>query len=235
VATSTDVIRHATVEPGGTAIFEFRVDRADRTDLGVWRRVPGAPAAERVLPPLAPDAAFGPTWLTELGWSTDGRRLVVSSCAEVACRVRILDLDGGRVRTVADPRNGSVVGLAGDALVVRGACRGLPCPVARVDVVTGRRAPLDDVAGSVELRRDASGRPVVVVEGLEGPRATRVVDATSGDVGRPVVGPFAPVLGTRPELAVELPPGWFTVADPTGPQARRFDDPTLRRLEEVAP
>ena len=51
VATSTDVIRHATVEPGGATLYEFRVGRADRTDLGVWRRAAGARTAERVLPP----------------------------------------------------------------------------------------------------------------------------------------------------------------------------------------
>jgi len=235
IATSTDVIRHATVVPGGSALYEFRVGRVDRADLGVWRRVPGGREAERVLPPLEPDAAFGRTWLTELGWSTDGRRLWVSSCAEVACRVRILDLDDGSVRTIADPLIGSVVGLVDDALVVRGACRGLPCPVLRIDLATGRPAVLDATAGAAELRRDVGGRPVVVLDRIDGSSAPRVIPAAEGDVTTTVVGPASRVLGSRPEFGVELPPGWFTVADPTGPLTRRFDDPTLRRLEEVAP
>ena len=138
------------------------------------------------------------------------------------------------MRTIADPRVGSVVGLVDDALVVRGACRGLPCPVLRIDLPSGRPAVLEEAAGAVELRRDAGGRPVVVMD-LPGGRGPRAVDPVDDGVSLAIPGPDAGVLGSRPEFAVELPPGWFTVADPSGPLARRFDDPTTRRLEEVDP
>ena len=233
-ATSPDVIRHATVEPAGQTLYEFRIRRADRMDLGVWRRAAGGRTAERVLPPVGADAAFGPTWLTELGWSTDGRRLTVSSCGEVACRMRVLDLEDGSVQTIADPGVGSVVGLVDDALIVRGACRGLPCPLLRIDLPTGRPAVLHEAAGAVELRRDAGGRPVVVVDPSDG-RGPRAIDPVTAEVRPPMPGLDAGVLGSRPEFAVELPPGWFTVADASGPLARRFDDPATRRLEEVEP
>ena len=52
--------------PDGSTLYEFRVRRADRADLGVWRRIPGAATAERVFGRSPPDAAFGRTWLTEL-------------------------------------------------------------------------------------------------------------------------------------------------------------------------
>ena len=172
--------------PAAPTLYEFRVGRADRADLGVWRRVAGDRTAERVLPPLGADAAFGRTWLTELGWSTDGRRLTVSSCAEVACRVRVLDLDDGSVRAVADPpararswvwsmtRSSSAAPVAGSPAPSSGS--------------TCRRAALrcsTTAAGAVELRRDADGRPVVVMDRPDGrgPLAVDPVDgeATSGE------------------------------------------------------
>jgi hypothetical protein len=50
--------------------------------------------------------------------------------------------------TIADPDVGPLVGLAGDQLVARGACRGLPCPIVSVDVRDGGRASLVDAAGA---------------------------------------------------------------------------------------
>ena len=101
---SRDVIRTATLAPDGTSLFEFRVDRQTRADLGVWRRaLDGSAAPARVLAPIAADARFGPTWTTDLVWSEDGGTLAVQSCGEISCRVRILDPRDGGVRLVADP------------------------------------------------------------------------------------------------------------------------------------
>ena len=56
VATERDVIRRATIDPAGGAIYEMRVDRATRADLGIWRRgLDGAAPAERILDPIGPD------------------------------------------------------------------------------------------------------------------------------------------------------------------------------------
>ena len=111
---------------------------------------------------MPPDPAFGRTWLTELRWADDGRRLVVSSCAEVACRFRVLDPTIGAVETVADPQLGSLVGMVDDALVVRGACRGLPCPVMRIDLGRDGVTVLDHTAGGATIVRDP------VVDGRRG-------------------------------------------------------------------
>src|SRR5438093_6441996 len=126
---SADVVRRATIAPDGQSIIEFRVDRRSRADLGVWRRPLAGPGPEtRILGPIEPDQRFGPTWLTELSWSDDGALLAVSSCGEVACRVRWLDLGSGASGSVADPTVGDVIGIGGDLLVAHGSCRGLPCP-----------------------------------------------------------------------------------------------------------
>jgi hypothetical protein len=99
VASSTDVIRNGIVAADGVSIVESRVDRRTRADLGVWRRPLDAGAPVRVLPPIGPDARFGPTWLTDLAWSDDDTTLVVGSCGETACRYRLVaGLGGGRDR-----------------------------------------------------------------------------------------------------------------------------------------
>ena len=78
VGISADVVRTATVAPNGATVYEFRVDRRTRADLGVWRRpLDGSAGPSRVLPPIAPDDRFGPTWITGFIWSEDGRSLAV--------------------------------------------------------------------------------------------------------------------------------------------------------------
>ncbi len=103
---SRDVIRTATLASDGTSLFEFRVDRQTRADLGVWRRaLDGSTAPARVLAPIAADGRFGPTWTTDLVWSEDGQTLAVQSCGEIACRVRIVD--PRRRRRAASRRSGA--------------------------------------------------------------------------------------------------------------------------------
>jgi hypothetical protein len=227
LAEASDVVRTATLAPDGTSLFEFRVDRQTRTDLGVWRRaLDGSAAPSRVLAPIAADARFGPTWITDFVWSEDGRSLAVQSCGEVACRVRILEPLGGRVRLVANPALADVVGLDGDRLVAHGACRGLPCPLVSIDVVTGSSLVLDPAAGQAVLSRDADGRTVVVHEvgvggdqlrlvGLDG-RGSQLLD---GDPeGRLVVaGP------ARSGSGAEHAPGWLLF----GPDGRLPIDGSL--------
>jgi hypothetical protein len=185
-AASSDIVRGAVLAPDGRSWFEHRLRREDRADLGVWRRDAPDDPGRRVLPPLAPDERFGITWSTRLGWDVDGRRLVVQTCGEVACRTRILDPETGGVQAVSDPELGASVGLVGDALVVRGACRGLPCPVVAVDVDDGSRRSLSDGAGLATVVAAGQGDAFVVVE--TDPtggrlRALDVDDGTPVDLG----------------------------------------------------
>ena len=172
--------------------YEFRVRRVDPRGPGRVAPVPRRPrrpsACCRRSPPTR---RFGRTWPTELGWSD--RR--ASARGRVLRRGR-LPRPHARPTTgaVADrrrPELGIVVGLVDDALVVRGACRGLPCPRPAHrprDRATGRCST--PPAGAVELRRDAGGRPVVVLDRLDGRRWPRwVIDAVAGVAdGASVVG-----------------------------------------------
>jgi hypothetical protein len=163
IGSSTDVIRNGLLAGDGRSIIESRVDRRTRADLGIWRRPLDGGAPTPVLPPIAPDERFGPTWVTELAWSDDGSTLVVGSCGETACRYRLVP-PRGAVTTVADASVGSLVGVADDRLVARQACRGLPCPIVSLDIRGGGPDSLADAAGRAVLARDTSGRSVVVYE-----------------------------------------------------------------------
>jgi hypothetical protein len=196
VATTGDVIRHATLSPDGRSVVEVRVDRRTRSDLGVWRRPLDGAKAIRLLGAIAPDPRFGPTWLTQLAWSDEGDTLIVESCGEVACRYRLIDATSRGVRPVSDPTVGDLVGLVAGRLVVHGACRGLPCPLLSVDPSGGPSLVLDDGAGQAVLARDDTGRPVVVHEiGADGHAVRAVAPDGSGssvlelgDDGRRLVG-----------------------------------------------
>lgn len=201
------VVRRAVLGPDRDAMVTYRVDRQTRADRGVWsQRLAGGPA-RRILGPLPADARFGRTWATELAWSDDGS-LVVASCAEVACRFRIVPGAGGRPMTVADPLLGDLVGVTGGRLIARGACRGTPCPVFAVDVATGRRRTLDGAAGSAALARDARGRPIVVVEhGPAGVLAIGLDGHVRGALGEPLGDARVVPPPWRADGAVELAPG----------------------------
>jgi hypothetical protein len=217
---SDAVVRRATISPDGTALIEFRVDRASRADLGIWRRpLDGRGALERILPPIEPDDRFGPTWLTELSWSDDGGLLAVQSCGEVACRVRWLELHTGVGGAVSDPSLGGLVGMTRDRLVAHGACRGLPCPVRSVRLTDGSLSTIVLSAGQAVLARDGDRRPVVVYErdadghaigsiGLDGTGERPVPVDRAGR--RLVAGP------AWAGGAAEVPAGWIAL----GPEGR---------------
>jgi hypothetical protein len=177
------------MHPDGRSIVESRVDRRTRADLGVWRRPLDGEEATQILPPIALDARFGPTWITLLDWSEDGESLVVGSCGEVACRYRVIPADGGPVAEVADPGMGSLVGLAGGRLIAHEACRGLPCPLVSTDLVGGDVIVLDPAAGAAVLARDEDGRSVVVHEAADGAlRSVRPDGADPHDLPAPPAG-----------------------------------------------
>lgn len=230
VGDSSDVIRRAVVEPGATAIVEYRVDRATRADLGVWRRPMDGGAATRILPPIEPDGEFGITWSTEMAWSTGGDRLVVQSCGERACRSRVLG-PRGDIALVADPDQGSLVGLDGDRLVTLGACPGLPCALRSTDLATGMSDVLHGKSGIARLVSDVRGQTRIVHEVRDGSTRLRSV---LPDGNEPLdLGPLSPPDGL-------LAPGEMSGSDaetapgeiPLGPDGRVATD-GVHLLEEV--
>lgn len=231
---SSEVVRTATLAPDGATLFEHRVDRGTRADLGIWQRpLDGSTPPTRFLPPIVADARFGPTWLTDLAWSEDGRTLTVQSCGEIACRFRLIDPLAGAVRLVADPGFGDLVGLTGDRLVVHGACRGLPCPLLSLDLGDDTIVVIDHAAGQAVLSHD-QGRPVVVHEvGAAGDRLRVVgldgsvpqVLAADPDGRRLVPG------AARSAGATERVPGWVLF----GPDGRLPVDGSVRPVLRHVP
>jgi hypothetical protein len=247
VATSGDVIRRATLTPDGEAIYEFRVDRVTRADLGVWRRDlrrPGSPS--RVLAPIPADPRFGRTWATEFTWSVDGQRLAVQSCGEVACRTRILDPLTGRTQIVNDPGLGPIVGLTRDGVVMHSACRGLPCPLVSVGLLDGARVVLDSSAGHAALAVDAQRQPRIVHELQGATPGLRSVRLDGTDARRLAADPSGMRLvpgGIGAARGVEAGPEWLTFTrEPaatgdtaSAPRLRHPTDEPALTLGEVFP
>jgi hypothetical protein len=129
VGETDDVVRSALVSLDGTAVWEHRVARAAREDLGIWRRPLDGRPATRQLRGAPADARYGRTFATELRWTPDGA-LAATTCGESACRTRIMDEAGGPVTTVGP--TGPVLGAGGDGTVVAyRVCGGFPCAIER--------------------------------------------------------------------------------------------------------
>ncbi len=235
IATERNVIRRATVDRSGSAVYEMRVDRTTRADLGVWLQpIGGGLPARQVLSAPASDDRFGQTWTTELTWDLDGDRLAVQSCGDVACRTRIVDPAGGSTVMLDAPDLGNLVGLDGDRLVTYGACRGLPCPIVSTDLGSGTRTVLDPAAGPAVVVDTADGARLVdeVLVGDE--RALRSVPIGGGDTVD--LGPIPDGLALEPDetfagSATELPAGWVLLV----PDGRMPADgsSTISRLRHV--
>ena len=211
-----DVIRRATIDADGTRLYEMRVDRRTRADLGIWlRSLAGDTEPVQVLPPIADDERFGRTFSTELSWSLDGSRLAVQSCGELACRTRVVDSASGSVATLDQPGFGTLVGIEGDTLVSYAACRGLPCPIVAVDLERGSITTVTDAAVAAVLVATTSG-PRVVHEQFSGPavglRATTLDGSSALELGMLEedlrLVPSAGMAGA----ATVVPEGWVTLA-----------------------
>lgn len=247
IAVTADVVRTALLSGDGEVILEHRVRRTDRADLGIWRRTTADGATHRILAPVERDDRFGVTFLTHLQWATDGRHLGIASCGEAACRLRVLDTIAGSIRTVADPDLGELVGLSADRAAMRGACRGLPCPILGVELDGGDVSVLAASAGTADLVVDDAGRAVVAFE-HDGPGGQLSVVPLGG------VEPATQTIDLPDDLhitdhdavvAVDLPPGWILLARPGAPddaaawirdaRVRRLADGAIRPLDEVSP
>ncbi len=189
VAEAADVVRRAILSIDGGAIYESRVDRETREDLGIWQReLAASTQARQLLGPPPVDPRFGPTWSTTLALDSTGSRLVVSSCGAGACRHRIADLATGEVFIHADPDVGELVGLAGDVVYARAACPGLPCPILKLasDAEPRVVAPAADLAtlvtgpeGAHLVAEAPGGERVEVIDPVDG-RVLHVVPLEPG-------------------------------------------------------
>jgi hypothetical protein len=245
-ATEVDVVRRATIDPTGQTIYEMRVDRATRADLGIWSRpIDGSQPAVRILEPIDPDDRFGPTFSTEFAWDLSGGGLAIQSCGEMACRTRVVDPDGG-MRTVVDPDLGTLVGLDGDRLVTYAACAGFPCPVVSTDLSSGARSTLADAAAVAILTATPDGSRLVhevVTESGSSLRSVSLDGSSVADLGQLPAGlrlhATSEIAGTGTRVA----PGWVLLTPearipdigPNGQtQLRQVQDGTTVQFDEVA-
>jgi len=210
MADEAAVIRSAVLARDGRSVYEHRVDRGSRADLGVWRRTLGAEGAAagtpvRVLPGLPADTVHGRTFTTELLVADDGR-LVVSSCGLGACRDRVLDPSDGTVGRVEDV--GPALGVDGGRLIARAVCAGDPCPVLAVELATGHRQVVIESASAASLDGgtlvyEAAGARVASLELATG-RRSGPIDAGGIPIRR---GSLASAGGEVPAGSVALAPG----------------------------
>ncbi len=230
LGTSTDVVRAVTLARDGSAIYEFRVERATRADLGVWRRALDGAAPTRVAPPPDRDARSGPTFVTTLGWTAEGDELVVQSCGAVVCRVRLVDPATGVV-TAVPGRHGELVGVAAGRAVAYEPCLGLPCAVGATDIASGRRVTLAADAGLARLVATPGGARVAVQPATDARRVhVHRLDGSLEDVVS-VPDNLALMPVSERALAGAAPPdGWLVLA----PDGRSPDGAILTRLVDGA-
>lgn len=229
IGEETDVVRRATIDPGGERTYEMRVDRATRADLGIWARpLDGSLPATRILEPIDPDEQFGPTFSTEFAWDLAGTQVVIQSCGEVACRTRVVEPGDDTVRTVVEPDLGSLIGLAGDRLVTYAACPGLPCAVVTTDLETGARSELaNDAAIAVLVSTPDGARLVHEVLDAAGValRAVALDGSSVVDLGRVPAGLRLHATPEAAGAATRVAMGWVLLSPDgrlpdTGPHAQ---------------
>ena len=223
------LVRRALLDAGSDSLVELRLDRRTRADLGIWRRPLTGGNGTRIADPLPDNDRLGLIFSTELAWSAERDRIVVTSCGEAACLVRVIDAIDGSVVTVDDPGIGEAIGVSGSTLVAYGGCPVLPCDVVARDLETGRtrllaaRAGLATLAatsdGPVLVFEDHANRSSVVVAGLDGSRLATIAGL---DGLRLVPGPH------RAGFAIEAPPGFLPIGRDGRPSATGVDDRLLR-------
>lgn len=227
IATVVDVVRTATLDRTAENVYEFRVERSTRADLGVWRRPLAGGPAIRLLEPLANDERFGPTFSTTLSWTQEGDELVVQSCGMTSCRSRFLAVASGRVRTVGAADQGELIGAVAGRLIAYAACRGLPCPILSIDAATGDTRTIADAAGLARVVPTDDGAAVIheVVAGEAVVLAA--VDPTTGNrrpVGGSVSGMRLVADASRSLGGTRLPRGWALLTPNGRPAA---DEPSI--------
>lgn len=231
------VVRRATIDPTGEFVYEMRVDRASRADLGVWRRsMDGRMPPIQVLTPIPDDGRFGRTFSTEFAWDIAGDRLAVQSCGEAACRTRLVSPRGGPTVMLDEPDLGLLVGVDGDQVVTYETCRGFPCPIVSTDLGSGDRQVLAPAGGYAVVVASPDGSRLIHENGSADARGLRAVslDGTSAtDLGRLPPGLRLEPSPVHAAAATRLPDGWVLLA-PDGrlPIDGTTDRPQLRHVPD---
>jgi hypothetical protein len=233
IVESADVIRQAIETPDGQSVVFHALNRADRSDRGIWRlSIREGGAAQPLLPGIGPGDRLtdeiGQVWATGLQTSADGRWLAVESCGAEACRIRLARL-GADGQPVVGSFPGRLVDFDDRWLLTLGECDGLACDLTATDLVTGRaRVLASSVSSATSVWLDGRLLAVAFVEAAE-PRLIVVDPATGSRWSAPggIDGaPSRTVLdvprllprGGAAEAGWEAPPGWIGAT--IGPPAR---------------
>jgi hypothetical protein len=178
---TAELARGAIVDPADGSVIVHLVDREARADLGTWRfAADGTGEPRLVAPALEPDAARGPTWITDLHLEPESRLLAVQSCTDMGCLTRVFDLRRGVVPVARlQGEQGSLIGLTSDAAITWAQCFGFPCAIQSLSLTTGAATTIVARAESAGLTRN--GRFVVAVTDSTRNGFVRV-DLASGEV-----------------------------------------------------
>jgi hypothetical protein len=160
---STDVVRSAVLDPGGTELYVHAVSAAERRDLGVSRHDLANGKAVLVVEPLEPAEPYGVTFSTELRWSTDAQALAVQSCGFALCRTRVLDVADGRVRTYAGDGHGPLIGLTGRTIYVLADSHARPAALLTIDRPSGTLSVVRDEVYDARIEQ-LDGAPRLLIE-----------------------------------------------------------------------
>jgi hypothetical protein len=221
VYTTDLVIRRAIVDPAdGTLLFHV-VSRTARADLGVWRLGHGQALPHRIVDPLPVSFGLGPVWATDLRLDSSNRLLAVQSCIDRGCLTRIVDLGkpGLPAIVVRGPRQGPLLGFAGDRIVTWAACDGFPCAVLAWDVASSMPTEIVGAASAAALTGD--GRLLVAL-GADGTADEAFVVNLATGATRPLHGLAK---GDRPIAAGGLAAMGLEVAPDQVALAPRAGDP----------
>lgn len=168
LASPSEIVRGAVLNPSATALYVHSVTKNGRQDAGIARFDLATGVATQVMAPLPPSNDFGPTFGTSLHWSVDGRTLAVQSCGISSCRTRILDVAASKVATYDSEGQGDLIGLTADHLVTFGDCPGEPRPVLSTDLASGVVTVLSSEAFSASMAGGADGQATVSIQTAAG-------------------------------------------------------------------
>ena len=223
------LVRRALLDEARDSVIEYRLDRRTRADLGIWRRPLSGGNGSRIAEPLPPNDRLGVIWSTELTWSTEGDRIVVTSCGQAACLVRVVNVVDGSFETIDDAGIGEPIDLSGSTLVAYGGCPALPCDVVSRDLESGRTRVIAERAGLAALGTNG-GEPELVFEDFTNGAGIGVVGLAGSRIGTIAdLGGLRLVPGThRAGGAIEAPPGFIALGRDGRPAASGVDGRFIR-------
>ena len=168
LASPSEIVRGAVLNPSATALYVHSVTKNGRQDAGITRVDLASGVATQVIGPLPPSIDFGPTFGTSLHWSVDGKTLAVQSCGIGSCRTRVLDVAASKVVTYDSEGQGDFIGLTADHLVTFADCPGEPRPVLSTDLASGAVTVLSYEAYSAAMGTAADGHAIVAIQTAAG-------------------------------------------------------------------